>query len=92
MKFKPTVFVGIGDSGCDIVELAYKRIKESRPNYSQITRALGITFASSNKTKRRSFHVENLSGFVPTKVAQRSNRENREDPLFGLISTSERIV
>lgn len=81
MKLKPTILIGIGEIGCDVVELCRKRLIRTNPEEVRIIRALGIELEAANNSRKRDFHVENLSGFVPTKITQRSFAEKKDDLL-----------
>jgi len=64
LKLKPTILIGIGEIGCDVVELCRKRLIRTNPEEVRIIRALGIELEAANNSRKRDFHVENLSGFV----------------------------
>lgn len=94
MKYKPTIFLGIGEIGCDVVELCRKRITQTNPEGMWVIRALGIELERVGTPRKRNFHVENLSGFVPTKITQRSIAERKDDLLYWFHSNvnKERLV
>jgi len=94
LRFKPTIFIGIGELGCDVVEQCQNMISQANPDEMQMIRSLGICMKTISNTAKRSFHVENLSGFIPNKIANRSFTEAKDD-LFSWFHSNvnkERLV
>lgn len=86
MKIKPTIMIGVGDIGCRIVAIYLNKIKNKYPESLEIVRALGIELESRKDIITHDFYLENLSGFIPAKIAERYYSPDKDDSLYWLYS------
>lgn len=94
LRIKPTILIGLGRIGCHTVELYLNKVKEKSPESLHIVRALGIDiYPKEEELPFINFHVENLAGFIPSKIAEGMILIKQDEPLYWFKSniTPDRI-